>query len=132
VAAITGIGANGITGDLIPSAPEKCVVGAPQTPWIFDPVVLDSALQLIIVWSGMHWDMTPLPARLHTYKRFGSLTGSRINCQMRIRPDPSGHIVHCYPAFLGNDGRLLGLIEDAEGVCSKALNRLASMKDKPE
>jgi KR domain-containing protein/polyketide synthase family protein len=131
VASITGIGANGITGDLIPSMPEKCVVGAPHAPWIVDPVVLDSALQLIIVWSRMHWDMTPLPTRLHIYRRFGSLSGGKITCQMRIIPDPSGHIVHCYPAFFGDDGQLLGLVEDAEGVCSKALNRLASMQDKP-
>ena len=35
-------------------------------------------------------------------------------------------------AFYGDDGQLLGLIEDAEGVCSKALNRLAQTKDNPE
>jgi hypothetical protein len=49
---------------------------------------------------------------------------------MRIRPDSAGHIVHCYAAFIDSDGQLLGLVEDAEGVCSKALNRLAQMKDK--
>jgi acyl transferase domain-containing protein/NAD(P)H-dependent flavin oxidoreductase YrpB (nitropropane dioxygenase family)/ABC-type nitrate/sulfonate/bicarbonate transport system substrate-binding protein/NAD(P)-dependent dehydrogenase (short-subunit alcohol dehydrogenase family) len=132
IAEIKGIGANGITGYLTPSAPEKCLVGAPQRPWIIDPIVLDSALQLVIVWSRIHWDMTPLPARLHTYRRFGSLSGSQINCQMSIRPDSAGHIVHCYTAFFRNDGQLLGLLDDAEGVCSKALNRLAQMKDKHE
>jgi len=129
VVSITGVGANGIIGDLIPSQPERCLVGALQAPWIIDPVVLDSALQLIIVWSRMHWDMTPLPSRLRTYRRFGPLCGSKIICQMRIIPDTSGHIVHCYPAFFGEDGQLLGLVEDAEGVCSKALNRLASTMD---
>jgi len=132
IAEIKGIGANGITGYLIPSYSGKCLLGAPQSPWIIDPIVLDSALQLVIVWSRIHWDMTPLPARLHTYRRFGSMSGSRINCQMSIRPDSAGHIVHCYTAFFGNDGQLLGLVEDAEGVCSKALNRLAQMKDKHE
>jgi NAD(P)-dependent dehydrogenase (short-subunit alcohol dehydrogenase family) len=132
VAAITGVGANGIIGALIPSMPEKCLVGAPRAPWIIDPVVLDSALQLIIVWSRAQWDMTPLPAGLRTYRRFGPLSGSKLKCQIRIRPDPSGHIVHCDVAFFGNDGQLLGLVEDAEGVCSKALNRLAQMKDNHE
>jgi hypothetical protein len=33
---------------------------------------------------------------------------------------------------LGDDGQVLGLIQDAEGVCSKALNRLAQMKDNHE
>jgi acyl transferase domain-containing protein/NAD(P)H-dependent flavin oxidoreductase YrpB (nitropropane dioxygenase family)/NAD(P)-dependent dehydrogenase (short-subunit alcohol dehydrogenase family) len=132
VAAITGIGANGITGDLIPSMPEKCLVAAPQVPWILDPVVLDSALQLIIVWSRIHWDMTPLPSRLHTYRRFGPLTGGKITCQVRIRPDAAAHIVHCDFTLSSSDGQLLGLIENAEGVCSKALNRLTQMKDKHE
>jgi hypothetical protein len=132
VAAITGIGANGITGDLIPSMPEKCLVAAPQVPWILDPVVLDSALQLIIVWSRIHWDMTPLPSRLHMYRRFGPLAGGKITCQVRIRPDAAAHIVHCDFTLAGSDGQLLGLIENAEGVCSKALNRLTQMKDKHE
>jgi hypothetical protein len=129
---IKGIGANGIAGDLTPSMPEKCLGGEAQGSWIIDPVVVDSALQLIIVWSRMQWDMTPLPARMRSYKRFGSLFGKRIKCQMRIKPDVSGHIVHCDVALIGDDGQLLGMVEDAEGVCSKALNRLAQMKDNPE
>jgi acyl transferase domain-containing protein/NAD(P)H-dependent flavin oxidoreductase YrpB (nitropropane dioxygenase family)/NAD(P)-dependent dehydrogenase (short-subunit alcohol dehydrogenase family)/acyl carrier protein len=129
---IKGIGADGIAGDLMPSMPERCLGTNAQGSWVIDPVVLDSALQLIIVWARTHWDMTPLPARMRSYKRFGALAGQRINCQMRIKPDAAGHIVHCYIAFYGDDGQLLGLVEDAEGVCSKALNRLAHMKDNPE
>jgi Polyketide synthase dehydratase len=129
---IQGVGANGITGGLIPSLPTNCLVGAPQGSWIIDPVVTDSALQLIIVWSRMHWDMTPLPSRLHSYQRFGPLSGGKISCQVRIRPDTAGHIVHCDFTLLGDDGQVLGLIQDAEGVCSKALNRLAQMKDQHE
>jgi NAD(P)-dependent dehydrogenase (short-subunit alcohol dehydrogenase family)/acyl carrier protein len=128
IADIQGVGANGIIGYLLPSSPATCLAGMPQGSWLMDPVVMDSALQLIIVWSRMHWDMTPLPSRLQSYSRFGPLAGSQITCQARIRPDAAGHIVHCDFALLGNDGQLLGLIEDAEGVCSKALNRLAHMK----
>ena len=129
---IKGIGADGIAGDLIPSIPERCLGTNAQGAWVIDPVVLDSALQLIIVWTRLQWDMTPLPARLRSYKRFGALAGQRINCQMQIKPDAAGRIVHCYIAFYGDDGQLLGLVEDAEGMCSKALNRLAHMKDNPE
>ena len=97
---IKGIGTNGIAGDLMPSAPERCLGGSAQGAWVIDPVVLDSALQLIIVWSRMQWDMTPLPSRMRSYKRFGALSGQRINCQMRIKPDAAGHIVHCYCGVL--------------------------------
>jgi hypothetical protein len=105
---------------------------ADGTRLVIDPVVLDSALQMIIVWTRMHWAMTPLPSRMQSYKRFGALLGQRINCQMRIESDSAGPLVHCYVAFYGEGGQLLGLVEDAEGVCSKALNRLTHMKDNPE
>jgi Polyketide synthase dehydratase len=128
---ITEVGTNGIAGDLVPSTPERCLGSTAQGSWLIDPVVLDSALQMIIVWTRMHWDMTPLPSRMHSYKRFGPLAGQQIRCRMRIESDSAGHIVHCYVAFYGDDGRLLGLVEDAEGVCSKALNRLAQMHATP-
>ena len=73
---IKGIGTNGIAGDLIPSMPQRCLGSKAQGAWLIDPVVLDSALQMIIVWTRMHWDMTPLPSRMQSYKRFGSLYGT--------------------------------------------------------
>jgi hypothetical protein len=129
---IHGIGTNGIAGDLVPSVPQRCLGRQAQGVWVIDPVVLDSALQMIIVWTRMHWDMTPLPSRMHSYQRFGALSGQKIDCRMRIDSDTAGHIVHCYVAFYGEAGQLLGLVEDAEGVCSKALNRLTHMKNNPE
>ena len=131
IADIQGVGINGITGQLLPSQPEKCLVGAPPVPWIIDPVVMDSALQMIIIWSRMHWDMTPLPAGLQVYRRFGPLSGGKITCQLRVRSDAVGHVVHCDWVFIGADGQVLGLMEDAEGACSKALNRLARVQHTP-
>jgi hypothetical protein len=81
---IQGIGTNGIAGGLMPSMPQRCLGRQAQGAWVIDPVVLDSALQMIIVWTRMHWDMTPLPSRMHTDKRFGALSGERIDCRMRI------------------------------------------------
>jgi hypothetical protein len=51
---------------------------------------------------------------------------------VRIRPDAAAHIVYCDFTLVGSDGQLLGLIENAEGVCSKALNRLTQLKDTHE
>jgi NAD(P)-dependent dehydrogenase (short-subunit alcohol dehydrogenase family) len=128
IAGIEGIGTDGIVGHLLPSSSARCLAGAPQAPWLIDPIVMDSAFQMIIIWSRMHWDMTPLPARLQVYKRFGALSGGNITCQLRVRSDAVGHVVHCDWVFLGADGQVLGVMEDAEGACSHALNRLAQMK----
>jgi acyl transferase domain-containing protein/NAD(P)H-dependent flavin oxidoreductase YrpB (nitropropane dioxygenase family) len=129
ISEVQGIGNDGIAGRIVPSAPERCLLGAPQGSWLIDPVVMDSALQMIIIWSRMQWDMTPLPSRLQVYRRYGPLSGGKITCQLRVRSDTVGHVVHCDWVFVGDDGQVLGLMEDAEGACSKALNRLAQMKD---
>jgi NAD(P)-dependent dehydrogenase (short-subunit alcohol dehydrogenase family)/malonyl CoA-acyl carrier protein transacylase/acyl carrier protein len=132
IASIQAVGSDGIVGHLLPSSPARCLAGAPRGSWLIDPVVMDSALQMIIMWSRMHWDMTPLPARLQTYRRFGALSGGKIACQLRVRSDAVGHVVHCDWVFLGAEGQVLGVMEDAEGVCSQALNRLAQMKNTPD
>ncbi len=71
--------------------------------------------------------MTSLPSRFGTYKRFGELNGKNISCQVRIRPDSKDHVIHADVAFIGEDGRLLGLLEDLEHNCSKSLNRLTGL-----
>ena len=121
---IEAIGDNGIIASLATSSPEICFAKAPQGSWIIDPVILDCGLQLTILWGRMYWDMTSLPARFGAYKRFGEFNGENIDCQVRIRPDSKGHVIRADVAFIGEDRRLLGLLEDLEHNCSKSLNRL--------
>jgi hypothetical protein len=148
---IEGIGDNGIIASLVTSSPEKCSLRSPtpsaygltkalppsdfrlptsEGSWIIDPVIVDCSLQLTILWGRMYWDMTSLPSRFSSYKRFGEFTGKNIRCQVRIRPDSKGkgheslHVIHADVAFIGEDGRLLGLLEGLEHNCSKSLNRL--------
>jgi hypothetical protein len=143
---IEGIGDNGIIASLVTSSPEKCLAKAipkskiqnPNSPelakehripnsegsWIIDPVILDCSLQLTILWGRMYLDMTSLPSRFGTYKRFGEFNGKKISCQVCVRPDSKGHVIRADVAFIGEDGRLLGLLEDLEHNCSKSLNRL--------
>jgi acyl transferase domain-containing protein/NAD(P)H-dependent flavin oxidoreductase YrpB (nitropropane dioxygenase family)/NAD(P)-dependent dehydrogenase (short-subunit alcohol dehydrogenase family) len=159
---IEGIGDNGIIASLVTSSPEKCLTKAlPTSPhppaplpspdcfallatsacgeglgvrsWIIDPVIVDCSFQLTILWGRMYWDMTSLPSRFSSYKRFGELNGNNISCQVCIRPDSKGkgheslHAIHADVAFIGEDGRLLGLLEGLEHNCSKSLNRLTGI-----
>jgi hypothetical protein len=119
------IGADGIKGFFAISSPQQLVAGAPEGHWLIDPVMVDSGLQLLILWAREHWDMTPLPSRVHTYRRFGLPSSPQIQCEVHIRPETGGHVIHADLFFLGVDGQVLGILEDMEGTCSKALNRLA-------
>lgn len=121
---IERIGTNGITGSLVPSSPQQCIAEA-TGQWLIDPMVIDGGLQLSLIWCRLYRDMTLLPSRFRAYRRFGSLSGSKINCQVNVRSSPNSPVIRADLAFLGAEGRLLGLLEDIEGTCSKALNRLA-------
>ena len=121
---IDEIGDNGIIASLAASSPENCLAKASRGSWIIDPVVVDCGLQLTILWGRMYWDMTSLPGRFGTYKRFGEFNGENISCQVRIRPASKGNVIRADVAFIGENGRLLGLLEDLEHNCSKSLNRL--------
>jgi hypothetical protein len=94
--------------------------------WLIDPVVIDSAFQLGILYARSQYDLTPLPARFRRYTRFASLDQPLIGCEFRSRAAaPDASVLEIQIALLGRDGRLLGLIEDMELSCSRELNRLA-------
>ncbi|MGH9749763.1 MAG: SDR family NAD(P)-dependent oxidoreductase, partial [Candidatus Polarisedimenticolia bacterium] len=125
ITSVEGIDDDGISGTVEPSQPGRCVRDAGGTEWIIDPVVVDSAFQLGILHSRARFDMTPLPARLRSFRRFAPLAGGPIRCEYRSVPRAGGHVLDIQIAFHDAGGRLLGLLEDMELSCSRELNRLA-------
>ncbi|HEU4403438.1 MAG TPA: SDR family oxidoreductase, partial [Candidatus Polarisedimenticolia bacterium] len=125
IQSIEGLSEEGISATLVPSVPERCVHGAPAGRWLIDPVVVDSGFQLAILYARAHNDMTPLPARFRSFRRFAPLDGGSIRCEFRARSSAGGHRLETQTAFLGPGGRLLALLEDMELSCSRELNRLA-------
>jgi acyl transferase domain-containing protein/NAD(P)-dependent dehydrogenase (short-subunit alcohol dehydrogenase family)/NAD(P)H-dependent flavin oxidoreductase YrpB (nitropropane dioxygenase family) len=125
IAAIEGFDDRGMSAILTPSSPQQCLQGNGEGAWLIDPVVLDSGLQLSILWARMRTDMTPLPARFQRYRRFGLLTGEEIRCQMLVDPTQQGQILHFNFFFFSLDNQLLGVLEGLQCPISQALNRLA-------
>jgi acyl transferase domain-containing protein/NAD(P)H-dependent flavin oxidoreductase YrpB (nitropropane dioxygenase family) len=125
IAEIQGVSESGMAAVCKPSLPDRCLAGEGLGHWLIDPVVLDSGLQLIILWARANSDMTPLPSRFTRYQRFGPLIGSAIQCHLQASTSLDGHNLHANLYFVGPDQRLLGVLEDLECSSSKALNRLA-------
>ena len=123
---IQGISDDGMTAVLTPSSPLAGISTARGSRWMIDPAVFDAGLQLVILWSRAHLDATPLPARFRRYRRYGFLSGSKVICHLHVTSRPSDHLFFIDLAFVDENGRLLGLLEDMECPTSKALNRLAS------
>jgi acyl transferase domain-containing protein/NAD(P)H-dependent flavin oxidoreductase YrpB (nitropropane dioxygenase family) len=126
IAALDGRGAS---ATLLASDPARCVTGADGTAWLLDPVLLDSALQIQVLWARLQWDVTLLPAEIGGYVRLGApLPGERVRHELRIRPASSAPLCHADHWFFAADGRPLALLEDVVGVGAQALNRLAGAK----
>lgn len=129
---IQGISERGMLATCMPSSPRRCLTGDPSGQWLIDPVVFDSGLQLIYLWTRAYTNMTPLPSRFRRYRRFGSLAEPVIRCHVQANTVSDDRIVQATLFFVGPDDQLRGLLEDWESINSKALNRLASSHPRTE
>jgi hypothetical protein len=115
---------NWISAIVQPSLPQHCLRHAAEGRWLIDPIMIDCGFQLAILWARAHHDMTPLPSKLGGYRRFGTPSGAPIRCRMQAETRGGGTLLFNQFFFSETNGRLLGVIEDMESTCSKALNRL--------
>ena len=125
---VAALGENGVIAQLMPSSPKRCLAECCESNWLIDPILVDSGLQMIILWARTYLDMTPLPSRLGCYHRFNGPPAGPIRCETHIHHTPGTPTIVADIRFFDGDGRLLGRLEDMEGTCSKALNRLASAR----
>jgi acyl transferase domain-containing protein/NAD(P)H-dependent flavin oxidoreductase YrpB (nitropropane dioxygenase family)/short-subunit dehydrogenase len=126
IGAVEHLGPDGVVAELAPSSPRRCLRGGPDGEWLIDPVVVDAGFQLAILWSRTQHDLTPLPSRFESYRRFGPLGPAPVRCHMTVQPSADGHVLVIRYLFVGPDGGVLGLLEGLEANCSKALNRLSA------
>jgi len=108
-----------------PSAPGDCLAEAPGGPWLFDPIVIDSAPQIAILWARAQRDMTPLPAGIGRCRRYGGPPDGPLTCHFEVLPGTDAQTVLANVFFAGRDGRLRVSVEGLECTGSKDLNRLA-------
>jgi hypothetical protein len=129
IVSIDGMDERGASSVVLPSSPSSCVRGA-EGDWLLDPVLVDCALQLQVIWARVHWDVTLLPGAIGSFVRVANDAGAGdgIRHELRIRPESSPPLCHCDHYFYAQDGRLLAAMTDVQGVGSKALNRLAGVQ----
>jgi hypothetical protein len=129
--AIEGIDEHGAAALLRPSLPGPCVAGADGLEWLLDPVLLDCALQVQVIWARLRWDVTLLPAEIGSYRRVlppASAAGQLVSHEMRVRHSSRPPLCTADHLFRAADGRLLASLSDVVGVGTQALNRLAAAR----
>jgi acyl transferase domain-containing protein/NAD(P)H-dependent flavin oxidoreductase YrpB (nitropropane dioxygenase family)/NAD(P)-dependent dehydrogenase (short-subunit alcohol dehydrogenase family) len=129
IRAIDGMDARGASAQLCPSEPSACIERSDGLSWSLDPVLVDCALQVQVLWARLQWDVTLLPAEIGGYARFGAARpGELVRHELRIRPESTLPLCHCDHWFFAADGRLLATLHDVVGVGTRALNRLAAAR----
>ena len=122
---IEGLGQNGIIATLRLSNAADLFSYRPKDKWLIDPVVIDSGLQLIIVWARHYFDTTPLPSRLGACHVFGLPDSGSVRCEVRIVHEAGSPTLMTDLKFFDANNRLFAWLEEMEATCSKALNRLS-------
>jgi len=128
IQSIDGVSSEGMLATLRPSSPQQCLRREPVGEWLVDPVVMDSAFQMAILWARHHLDMTPLPSGFRTFHRVAPLAGPSLRADLRVRASAGGQMLDIQIAFRSPEGHLLGFMEDLQATCSHALNRVAGRK----
>jgi hypothetical protein len=140
--AINAIGPTGAQAILRPSAPEGFLAHRTSGAWLIDPLLVDCALQVQLVWARLHWDVTSLPNGIQSCRwyglngqpgledgeRRGRLDEQAVRCEFRIRRESQAPISRADHYFFGSDDRLLGYLEDVEMTGSVAANRLVGAR----
>jgi NAD(P)-dependent dehydrogenase (short-subunit alcohol dehydrogenase family) len=123
IRSIEQLGDDGIAAAVTFGSLPSALTGVQRPAWVMDPVALDTAAQLVLVWSRLQDDMTPLPSGFHEFVLFGPVSEAT-GCAVAIRRAPGGHVLECDAEFLAADGRRLGVLTGLEMVRSRALNRV--------
>ncbi len=126
IESIETIGKNGIIGQLKTSRPENFIQGASSNhSWIIDPLLVDSGLQLILLWIRDQFDITPPPSKFKKYHRFTSEPAPEtLRCEIQVNSNGNKGIKEAEIFFISPDGQLFGKIEGFEVIGSKALSFL--------
>jgi hypothetical protein len=114
----------GATAIVRATPPAQALRGATGAWWL-DPVTMDCALQLQVIWARLNWGVTLLPARIGAVRPLAPLEGTELRLELRVRPGSRAPMCHADHVFRDANGRVLATLTDVVGTGSKALNRLA-------
>src|SRR5262249_51195085 len=111
---LKGLDPSGIDASVrVNPARSGLAVSASGRGWLIDPMLLDAAPQLAILWSRATHGTTPLPNHVETYHRYGPLGTGPVEMRWRVDPGHDGHTLKARVWFL-KEGRVVGQMDGLE------------------
>jgi hypothetical protein len=122
IVSILGLTADGMAADVHTSAPSD--LGEPGEVWATDPVVLDSALQMMLLWVHNHDGLDALPTSLGSFFVYRPFAGT-VRCALKMRP--TTRTAGQFDVVFTNDaGDVVAALRDARYATRLEPSRVAS------
>ena len=84
ISGIRSFGPEGIVGTSLPSPePRKWIKGFEHDAWFTDPMVIDVAFQLAVVWSERRFGSKSLPTSIESFQQFRPFP--KQGCEIRVQ-----------------------------------------------
>jgi NAD(P)-dependent dehydrogenase (short-subunit alcohol dehydrogenase family) len=120
---VEGCGPDGIAGWLRAAPAPSAWLRQPLRPrWLADPLVLDGAFQLLILWSREHRGCANLPCLLGRYRQFRPYPAGGARAVATVRHATDG-LARADIDFTDEQGRLVARLEGYECVLDPKLAR---------
>jgi acyl transferase domain-containing protein/NAD(P)H-dependent flavin oxidoreductase YrpB (nitropropane dioxygenase family)/NAD(P)-dependent dehydrogenase (short-subunit alcohol dehydrogenase family) len=123
---LTGLDPQGVDATVIPARGRRHT-GAAYAGWLIDPIVLDAAPQVSLLWSRATYGTSALPNGVQAYHRYGPIGNEPVEMRWRVDSGHDGHTVKARVWFL-REGRVVGQIDGLEGTGSTELNRIGGAR----
>jgi acyl transferase domain-containing protein/NAD(P)-dependent dehydrogenase (short-subunit alcohol dehydrogenase family) len=130
---VLGCSKEGISGRVAGApAPAEWIQVPLRNTWLTDPLVIDAAFQLAVLWAFEQIGSASLPCfvgRYRQYRRSMPRGGMRIVMQMK---DVVAQRMTADFAFLDEEGELVARLEDYEGIFDAHLNQAFRRNQLPQ
>lgn len=120
---IDGIGNTGAVAFSRPApSPDEWMASPVRNAWLTDPLILDCAFQLMILWSHHVHRAASLPCFVGSYRQYqrNFPTEGALIC-VRVQRD-NGTVVRADIDFVAQDGQIIASMTEVEHVIDRSLN----------
>lgn len=125
IKAIEGCDTSGISAQVVTAKPPgKWSSKLPMEYWNTDPLVLDGAFQMMIVWSSEKVKMPCLPTHVSFYRQYKDFGQGPVSIHVGHIDNSHSHEVSSTLEFLNAENELVAVMKDYRGVMDASLNKV--------
>jgi len=122
IESVYGCSKQGIAGQVLGSSTPTKWLKAPLTQsWIIDPLAMDAAFQLMILWSNQELGMKSLPTSFENYQQFKSFPESGCEVRMSVTSNTPNKAI-ADMEFLDADGQVIAVMDGYEATVDSKLS----------